>query len=78
MKAQVYVSLCEVQPIMNRKEIMILSLIIFMSVVAWILFGIKHARTTSSISKIQLKEIVPLTPTFDHDTIKELEKRETE
>mgnify|MGYP001594102133 CR=1 FL=1 len=61
---------------MNRKEIAILALIVFFTVIAWILFGIFHARSTSSVTSIQLKEVVPLTPTFDNDIIKQLIKRE--
>lgn len=61
---------------MNRKEIAILALIIFFTVIAWILFGIFHARSTSSVTSTQLKEVVPLTPTFDNDIIRQLIKRE--
>lgn len=61
---------------MNHKELYIIAIIIFLTVIAWISFGIYHARTTSSISKVQLKEIIPLTPTFDNDIIRQLGSRE--
>jgi hypothetical protein len=61
---------------MNRKEATILALIIFSTVVAWIVFGIFHAQTTSTVSVVQIKEITPLTPTFDNDIISKLSNRE--
>lgn len=61
---------------MNRKEIYILAIIIFLTVIAWVAFGIYHAKTTITVTNIQLKEIAPLTPTFDNDIIKKLKNRE--
>jgi len=61
---------------MNPKELSILSIITFLTVIAWIIFGIYHARTTSTVTNIQLKEIAPLTPTFDSDLIEKLTTRE--
>ncbi len=61
---------------MNRKEIVILSLITFLTVIAWITFGIYHAKTSSTLTKSQLTKIIPLTPTFDNDIIKKLNDRE--
>ncbi|OGG26257.1 hypothetical protein A2960_04745 [Candidatus Gottesmanbacteria bacterium RIFCSPLOWO2_01_FULL_39_12b] len=61
---------------MNRKEITILSIITFLTVIAWMAFGIYHARTTSTVTEIQKKQIVPLTPTFDTEIIRQLSKRE--
>lgn len=61
---------------MNRKEIAILAIVIFLSVIAWIAFGVYHAKNTSSISQKELLQIVPLTPAFDNDIIKKLSIRE--
>ncbi|MCL4339070.1 hypothetical protein M1271_05265 [Patescibacteria group bacterium] len=61
---------------MNRKEIMIMALIILLTVAAWIVFGVYHAKTESSISQQDLRQVVPLTPTFDNDIIKKLRSRE--
>lgn len=61
---------------MNRKEALILSLIIFLSVIAWIYFGVEHVRTTSTISQQSLRQVVPLTPNFDNDIIRKLKGRE--
>lgn len=61
---------------MNRKEFLIIGTITFMTVIAWIIFSIMHANTDSQMKGITIKQIVPLTPTFDNDIISELEKRE--
>lgn len=61
---------------MNRKELFVLALIIFLTVVAWIAFGIYHANSTSTKTEKELREVVPLTPIFDHDIIDSIEKRE--
>lgn len=61
---------------MDRKEVVILSVITFFTVLVWIFFGISHARKTSTITTTQLQQVVPLTPTFDNDIIRKLESRE--
>ncbi|OGG08109.1 hypothetical protein A3D05_05215 [Candidatus Gottesmanbacteria bacterium RIFCSPHIGHO2_02_FULL_40_24] len=63
---------------MNRKELYILALITFMTVVVWIIFGISGARKISKVEDQTLKTIVPLTPTFDSDIINQLNRREAE
>ncbi|MBI4990931.1 hypothetical protein HZB96_02440 [Candidatus Gottesmanbacteria bacterium] len=61
---------------MNRKELTIITLVIFLTVIAWIAFGIYHARTASTVSQKELRQVVPLTPTFDNDIIRKLKGRE--
>lgn len=61
---------------MNRKELVIIALIIFLTVVAWIVFGIYHTNINLTLEQKELKEVVPLTPTFDRDIIEAIEKRE--
>ena len=61
---------------MNRKELAILAIIIFLSVIAWIIFGIFAAKNNSAITQKELKQVIPLTPTFDNDIIKGLKGRE--
>lgn len=60
---------------MNRKELYILAVIIFLTVIAWITFGIYHARTTSSVGDLKIENLVPLTPAFDNDIIDQLRFR---
>lgn len=61
---------------MNRKEIAILAIIIFLSVMAWIAFDVFHAKSASTISAKSIRQVVPLTPNFDRDTIRKLKSRE--
>lgn len=61
---------------MNRKELLILALVIFLSIVTWIVFDIYRAKTISTIPEKNLRQVVPLTPTFDNDTIRKLKNRE--
>lgn len=60
---------------MNRKELYILAMIIFLTVIAWITFGIYHARNTSSVNDLKSENLVPLTPAFDNDIIDQLRSR---
>lgn len=61
---------------MNRKELVILAIIVFLSVIAWMIFGVIHAKNSTSITQKELKQVIPLTPTFDNDIIKGLHNRE--
>ena len=61
---------------MNRKELTIIALIIFLSVIAWIIFGIYHAKNATTVSQKELKQVLPLTPNFDNEIIKKLKSRE--
>jgi len=45
---------------MNRKELYLLAIIIFMTVVAWVSFGIFHARNKTSEYRVKAKNIEPL------------------
>lgn len=61
---------------MNRREIAVIAIVIFLTVIAWLVFGIYHAQNTSTVSQKELRQVVPLTPTFDNDIIKKLKSRE--
>lgn len=59
---------------MRNKDIFFLSLLTFLTVVAWIGFDIYHAAVTSTISPILEKQIQPLTPKFDTEIVEVLKK----
>lgn len=61
---------------MNKKEGMMIMLILFATVIAWIVFGVYHARNMTIVTVEETREIVPLTPTFDNDIINSLSNRE--
>lgn len=60
---------------MNRKELYIMAIITFFTVIAWIIFGLFHARNTSNVKDLDLGTITPLTATFDSDIINQLNNR---
>ncbi|OGF98835.1 hypothetical protein A3D78_06035 [Candidatus Gottesmanbacteria bacterium RIFCSPHIGHO2_02_FULL_39_14] len=60
---------------MNRKEVYILAIITFLTVFAWVVFGIIHAKNTSAINASEIKKLAPLTPYFDSDIINQLNTR---
>jgi hypothetical protein len=61
---------------MNRKEFTILSIITFLTVIAWIIFSINHTKTSSNLEGVKMIELTPLTPNFDNDIIMSLKNRE--
>jgi len=61
---------------MNRKEAVILSIIFFFTVIAWIAFDIYHTHRQTTITTVQMEEVKPLTPSFDNDIINTLVGRE--
>lgn len=60
---------------MSGKDLLILSILTFITVVAWIIFDVYHASTTSTITPLQKELIEPLKPTFDQETILKLRER---
>lgn len=60
---------------MSSKDLLILSILTFITVIAWIIFDVYHAATTSTITPFQKELIEPLKPTFDQEIILRLEKR---
>lgn len=61
---------------MNRKELAIIAVVILLTVIAWIAFGVYSTRNKLSISQKELRQVVPLTPNFDNEIIKKLSNRE--
>lgn len=62
---------------MNNKELLIIAVIIFLSIVFWIAFDIYHASHQSSVTPQEQEQIRPLTPTFDNDIILKIKSRES-
>lgn len=61
---------------MNRREMAILAIILFLTTIAWIAFGVYHAKTASNITQKELKQVTPLNPNFDEELLKKLSTRE--
>lgn len=59
----------------TQKDILSLSISMFILVVAWIGFNIYHTFATSTISTDLQMQITPISPNFDTDTIHKLKQR---
>src|SRR5438552_17883925 len=60
----------------KRKDVIITLWMTFLTVAAWIGFGIYHIWTTSTISEIDVSAISPINPNFDTGVINALKARE--
>lgn len=61
---------------MKQKDLLLLLILTFVIVLAWIGFSIYHNSTTSTIPSQLNIEIIPIQPDFDTKTINNLRKRE--
>jgi hypothetical protein len=60
---------------MNRRELALVSIITFFTVIAWIIFSIYHTKTASNMEGVKSFDLAPLTPQFDNDIISSLKNR---
>lgn len=61
---------------MTNRQILFLSLLTFLTVLAWIGFDVYHIMTTSTVKAIDQEMIRVLEPKFDTNTILELKKEQ--
>lgn len=61
---------------MKQKDILIILALLFVFVVAWIAGNIYHSIASSTISETTSRDISPITPTFDTQTINKLKQRQ--
>lgn len=61
---------------MNKKELYILSVTIFLTIVAWIIADIYHISTTKNIQIGNTPEKKPISASIDENIIKILEAKE--
>ena len=60
----------------KRKDVIVTLWMTFLTIAAWIGFGIYHIWTTSTISQIDISAISPINPNFDTSVINSLKSRE--
>ena len=60
----------------KRRDVIVTLWMTFLTVVAWIGFGIYHIWTTSTINEIDVSAISPIEPNFDMGIINALKNRE--
>lgn len=61
---------------MKQKDILIILVLLFVSVVVWIGGDIYHSIVSSTISETANQDISPITPAFDTKTINKLRLRQ--
>lgn len=61
---------------MSSKDWLFLSILTFLTVMAWIVADTYHAATTSTLTPVQKNLIEPLKPTFDQELILKLKARQ--
>jgi hypothetical protein len=60
----------------KRQDVIVTLWMTFLTIVAWISFGIYHIWTTSTLSEIDISAISTIDPNFDTNTINMLKNRE--
>lgn len=61
---------------MKQKDILIIFILLFIFVVAWIGSNIYHSAVSSTVTEAINQDIAPIEPSFDTKAINELKKRE--
>ncbi len=61
---------------MKQKDILIILVLLFVFVVAWVGGNIYHSIANSTISETTSRDISPITPTFDTKTVNKLKQRQ--
>lgn len=60
---------------MKRKDVLIILVLLFIFVVAWIAGNIYHSIASSTISQTTNQDISPINPNFDTQTVNKLKQR---
>lgn len=61
---------------MNSKDILFISIITFLTTVAWTIYDIYHTAVTSTITPVQRELIKPIKAGFDQETLELLRTKE--
>ncbi|MDP3998741.1 MAG: hypothetical protein Q8P89_03960 [bacterium] len=60
---------------MSGKDLLIFSILTFLTVVGWIVSEAYHASATSTLTTVEQKLMEPLNPSFDQNVIIKLKER---
>lgn len=61
---------------MKQKDTLVIIILLFIFALAWIGESIYHSAISSTISEAINKDIAPISPTFDTETINKLKERQ--
>lgn len=60
---------------MSGKDLLVFSILTFLTVVAWIASEAYHASMTSTLTEVEQKLMEPINPSFDQSVITGLKER---
>ena len=61
---------------MKQREILLLSISVFIIIAVWIGFSIYHNSAVSKIPQTTVEKIIPIAPVFDKLTIENIKKKQ--
>ncbi|OGK55584.1 hypothetical protein A3B56_02430 [Candidatus Roizmanbacteria bacterium RIFCSPLOWO2_01_FULL_45_11] len=61
---------------MNSKDLLFISIVTFLTTIAWTVYDIYHTAVTSTITPVQQELIKPINPGFDQETLELLRTKE--
>lgn len=64
------------EEMVGRRDTLLLSILTFVTVIAWIMFEVYHAQVDSTIPPEVTAQLVPITPRFDQTVIAEVKQRQ--
>jgi flagellar basal body-associated protein FliL len=62
---------------MKQKDILVIIILLFVFISAWIAGSLYHSAASSTISETTSKDIKPITPSFDTKTVNKLKERQS-
>lgn len=60
---------------MHSKDIFVVAIFTFVTVMAWIVFDVYHASVSSTVTPVQEKLTTPFNPIFDPKTVSQIHAR---
>ena len=61
---------------MERKDLLYVSIITFITVFAWIIFDVYHSAVTSTLTDVQQKLVSVLNPKIEESTLEKIRERQ--
>ncbi|HCS78628.1 TPA: hypothetical protein DIV55_02695 [Patescibacteria group bacterium] len=59
----------------NQKDLLVISIFTFITVIFWVVSGVYHAIVTSQITEVQEELITPLNPKLNAEAIENIRSR---
>lgn len=59
----------------HNKDMLVISALTVITVMAWIIFDVYHASATSTITEVQMQLISPLSPKLNPEVLNQIHQR---